>query len=152
MYFLSARVGAGDKMLIKNKWMVQFLLLNFSGTTWASDGTEMPYMGERVSDVSSSLKKSLPYLSAADLAVSISTADGNRTNLQKLWHQHEHAEHAPWLLSHLFAIGAEIASCYMSAAKYTSTHSAQQWIQGSRGVNGSCAAQVAMLHMGTHLP
>ncbi|PCI44525.1 MAG: carbohydrate porin [Proteobacteria bacterium] len=76
--FLNARVGAGDKMLIKNKWLMLFLLLSFGGTAWASDGTgittEMVYVGESVSNISGGLKKGSSYLSTADLVVSIDTA------------------------------------------------------------------------------
>jgi len=75
---LNARVGAGEKMLIKNKWLMPFLLFGFGGTAWASDDAgitaEMVYVVESVSNISGGLKKDSSYLSTADLAVTVDTA------------------------------------------------------------------------------
>lgn len=75
---LNARVGAGEKMLMKNKWIIPFILFSFGGVAWASDDaaitTEMVYIGESVSNISGGLKKDSSYLSTADLTVTLDTA------------------------------------------------------------------------------
>lgn len=127
-------------MLIKNKWMIPFLLLSFSGTAWASDGTgittEMVYVVASVSNISDGLKKKSPCLS---------------TGLHELNSEFDVSEHASWFLNSSLGIGSETA-CYMPVTKYISTCPALQWVQDSSGDKGSRAAQVAMLRMGIYLP